>query len=135
MYTPYNIFQFPWTNAFQTLRQHLTYFCQTAHMPNPKATSIPFPTNEVLSHTSKHPHLSPFPYKLVPRSLHGGRTPVATESLFHCVLSEQGGQEHEKWAERESSVKLGMLSSAFIHFCDLSSIWILGTWYHLLNYF
>lgn len=90
----------------------------------------------IFSKTSQHLHLSSFHYKLMPRSLCRGRTPVAPESLLlslHCLNKE--AKSMKNGLSRSHPSKLGMLSSAFIHFCDLSSIWILGTWYHSLNYF
>lgn len=64
---------------------------------------------------STFPHfparLSSFHSELVSGSPNRSRTPVAPPSLIHI---QQGGQGHEKWAERGHPSKLGMLPSAFL---------------------
>lgn len=98
---------------------NFTYICLT-----PRLLYHPLQQLKSFSHISQHPHMSPFHYMLMPRSLHRGRTPVAPERV---VLSSHRLNKEAKSMKNGLSKshpsKLGMLSSAFIHFCDLSSIW------------
>lgn len=66
------------------------------------------------------------------RSCPGASTPVALP-LSSQRLDEAASMKNG--LRRSHPSKLGMLSSAFIHICDLSGGAILGTWYHLLHYF
>lgn len=137
MYTPYNVFKLPWSNAFQTLAI-LTPFCQAARMPNPKATLSCFHQQLKSFLTLPNTHTCP---PSTASSCPGASTRAehlwlhrASLSLsLHCLNKE--AKRMKNGLSRSHPSKLGLLSSAFIHFCDLSSIWILGTWYHLLKYF
>lgn len=117
MYTPHNVFQFPRSNAFHT--HNFTYICLT-----PRQLYHPLQQLKSFPHICQHPHMSPFHYMLMPRSLHRGRTPVAPERVFlsaHRLNKE--AKSMKNGLSKSHPSKLGMLSSAFIHFCDLSRIW------------
>lgn len=108
MYTPYNVFKLPWSNAFQTLAI-LTPFCQAARMPNPKATLSCFHQQLKSFLTLPNTHTC---LPSTTSSCPGASTRAehlwlqrASLSLSLFALSQQGGQAHEKWAEQESSVK------------------------------
>lgn len=115
--------------SFYALMHFILSQFQAVHVPNPEATLSSFPT---LPNTYTHP---PSTTSSCPGASTGAEhlwLQRASYSL-HCLYKE--AKNMKNGLSRSHPSKLGMLSSAFIHFCDLSSVWIPGTWYHSLNYF
>lgn len=111
----------PWhyTIPLFTLSQPLTPICHG---------KISFLTIWSPSTIFQNTHTCPFSTTSQSRSLRQGRTPVAPESLsllLHHLNNE--AKTMKNGLSRSHPSQLGMLSSDFIHFSDLLSIWSLVT--------
>lgn len=114
MFNTCNVFQFPRSNVFQTPK-----ILHTVSLI-PRQPFHPF---QQLKSFTQLPNSHTCPLSTT-SSCPGATTPVAPESVFlslHCLNKEAKSMKNGlRWSHPS---KLGMLSSAFIHFYDLSSIW------------
>lgn len=111
---------------------HLMHFtisqlCQAAHMHNPNANLLSYPK---LARTSQHPCPLYTTSSCPGASTGAEHLWIQTASLLslHCLNKE--AKSMKNGLSRSHSSNQGMLSSAFSHSCDLSSI--LDPW-HLVS--
>jgi len=108
----------------------ISHFCQAAHMHNPIANLLSYPT------TFPHfptPTLVPLPLRAhAQEPLQGQNTCGSRQPLSSlCTVCNKEAKSMKNRLSRSHSSNQGMLSSALIHSCDLSCM--LDPW-HLVSH-